>query len=220
MQNIYESDIYRSMPDGSMHPGGLRLTDRAVRLAGLSKGMTVADIGCGTGVTAAHLGRVHGLDVTGLDISRALINEGLAANPGLRLIQWDCETLPFEDESLDAVFFECTLSVIGNHASVLAHCRQALRPSGLVIISEPCLKAGAEASSGLMTADGLKAAVQRVGFAVIACEDHTAALKTFAAELAQRVDGLQNISCFMGCTASGSPRLRDLCYTLLIARKI
>ncbi len=125
MTNIYESAVFNMTPGGSMHPGGLRLTDRAVRLAALSAGMRVADIGCGTGSTAAFLTEKYGLNVVGLEISDKLISLGLKRYPGLSLIRRDCQTLCLEYNSLDAIFLECTLSLLGDAQLILEQCARA-----------------------------------------------------------------------------------------------
>lgn len=223
MGNIYESDAFRTMPDGSMHPGGLRLSDRAFRLSGLKQGMTAADLGCGAGATAAYLGRTYRLQMTGLDASSALIGRGKQLYPGLNLICHDCRDLPFSDASLDAVFMECSLSVLGRREPVLSAVYRVLRPDGLLILSDLCARAEGKADGVLPTADSLKSEIENAGFRVNILEDHTDALKTYAAELAGRLGGFAQLSeCLCGgnCPAVSPPRLRDLGYALLIAEKL
>jgi ubiquinone/menaquinone biosynthesis C-methylase UbiE len=98
--------------------------------------MAAADIGCGAGSTAAYLTDRYGLDMVGLDISEQLVRAGLENRPGLKLIRWDCRTLPFKPSSLDAVLLECTLSVIGGIPEMLRECAQALKPAGTLILSD------------------------------------------------------------------------------------
>lgn len=223
MWNIYESEAFAQMPDGSMHPGGLRLTDRAVRLAGLDAGMHVADIGCGTGVTAAFLSGKHKLNVIGLELSGALIDIGLRNNPGLKLIRWDCETISLEDDSLDAIMFECSLSVIGNTKSILAQCAKALKKSGVIIISDVCVNQGDFKGGKKMplTSATLMQQLAVSGFDVIVHEDHTAALRTYMAELKEK-NGNEFDACALfggSCNIEGI-RPSDFGYMLMIARKI
>ncbi|HHT17594.1 MAG TPA: class I SAM-dependent methyltransferase [Papillibacter sp.] len=225
-KNIYESEPFLTLPDTSMHPGGLRLTARAARLAGIKEGMTVADIGCGTGASAAFLQRTLGVRAIGLDLSNELIARGLKENPGLRLLHWDCKSLPFEDGSLDAAFCECTLSVIGGHASLFQELARALSPGGILVISEVCLAPNAQ-YSGLHREEELVFLLQKAGFTVTHREDHTNALKTFAAELSLRgmdqgaLGALLCSSCFGAPPGKKTPglRLRDLKYALIIAEK-
>lgn len=222
MSNIYESEAVMRTQSGSMHPGGLRLTDRAARLADLRVGMRCADIGCGSGASAAFLTEKYTLAVVGLDISGALIDIGLKNNPGLNLLRWDGQSLPFEDSSLDAAFFECTLSVLGNAPSMLAHCAKALKPSGAVIISDVYARCRAGSGSlSLYTAGELTAALTTAGFDVIISEDHTPALRNFAAELREKSETEYDVGCFFGAACDlKNFRLSDLGYMLVIARKI
>ena len=138
MGTVYETDLLIKAHHGSMHPGGLRLTDRAVRLAGLTEGMHVADIGCGTGATAAFLKEKYRFSMVGLDSSDTLVAYGLKNHPGLNLIRWDGGTLPFEDGNR-TLLFECT-SIIGNTRQTLAQAAKALK---MQVLSSPTLSSDA-----------------------------------------------------------------------------
>jgi ubiquinone/menaquinone biosynthesis C-methylase UbiE len=201
-----------------MHPGGLRLTDRAARLSGLEPGMLVADIGCGTGATAAFLTAKHRLTMVGLEISGALVDAGLKKYPGLRLIRWDCGQLPFEDGCLDGVIIECTLSVMGRTETILAECARALKKTGVLIISDVFLSraAGGGALTDLKSLTGL---LVNSGFDLSHSEDHTPALRTYIAQL--REQGVNADAGDFLCNSSLGvrPRLSDLSYTLIIAKK-
>jgi arsenite methyltransferase len=225
IRNIYETDLLREMQGGSMHPGGLRLTNRASRLAELKSGMHVADIGCGIGATAAHLMKKLGLSVVGLELSDELVNFGLKKYSGLKLIRWDCGQIPLEDASMDAILAECSLSVIGHTESVLRQCYQALKSSGVMIITDICSK---KSGGGLpYTADELIKCIQGAGFDVFLKEEHTQALRTYFAELNDRSGALATGENLESCAyfkhhsklCDEHMRLSDLEYWLIIARK-
>jgi ubiquinone/menaquinone biosynthesis C-methylase UbiE len=63
---------------------------------------TVADVGCGPGRVAAFLA-ARGLDVVGVDISRAMLAVARDAHPGLRFDEGQLAALPFADRSLRGV---------------------------------------------------------------------------------------------------------------------
>jgi ubiquinone/menaquinone biosynthesis C-methylase UbiE len=225
IQNIYESDLLHEMQGGSMHPGGLRLTSRAAKLADLKSGMHVVDIGCGIGATSAHLKKKLGLNVVGLELSDELVNIGLKKYSGLKLIRWDCGQIPLEDGSIDAILAECSLSVIGNTESVLRQCHHALKASGVMIITDICMKTGNDGPP--YTQEGLLKCVQDAGFEVYLKEDHTQALRTYYAELVEHgvveAGGKPGDCTFMNNhvkKGGGLTRLTDLEYWLIIARKI
>ncbi|NLD38223.1 MAG: methyltransferase domain-containing protein [Desulfatiglans sp.] len=219
MNNIYESEEFSLLNDHSMHPGGLRLTDRAIRLAGLHKGMKVADIGCGAGTTAAYLTWKYGLLMTGLDISGPLICIGLSKNPGLNLIHRDGKKLPFESQSLDAALFECSLSVMGFSERLVDECYSALSSKGKLIISDIFSRQEAQNSS-LPLFTWLESRLAEAGFNIDVSEDHTPALITYAAELSEKFGGACDASWFICNRFAGGFKISDHCYRLIIARKV
>lgn len=232
MGKIYETDLLLKAHHGSMHPGGLRLTDRAVRLAGLEAGMRVADIGCGTGATAAFLTDKYGLSVVGLEISDKLLNLALKYRPRINLLRWDGESLPFEENSLDAVLFECTLTLLKDARAVLVQTAKALKETGVVIVSDVYMKHPIKTENASpFTLDMLMEELASGGFDVIVQEDHTAALRTYAAELWNKHYGgltgcgtdktpALDAGSFLGASCqSENIRLSGLGYTLVIAGK-
>ncbi len=218
--NIYESNELSFLKDYSMHPGGLRLTDRAARLAGLRKGMKAADIGCGVGSTAAYLTTRYGLIMAGVDISELLIRIGLGKNPGLNLILHDSKILPFRADSLDAVLFECSMSVMGFKAITLDECAAVLKKDGKLIISDLFSRKETESQSGLPSFSGLESRLAAAGFAVDVSEDHTPALITYGAELSEQLGCRSSAGLFVCSRYAEGFKLSDHCYHLIIARKI
>jgi SAM-dependent methyltransferase len=79
---------------------------RLVRFAGISPGMRILDVGCGTGVvaiTAARLGaRVDAIDLTPQLLERARENARIA-KVEIEFLDGDAEQLPFRDGEFDAV---------------------------------------------------------------------------------------------------------------------
>ncbi len=216
-----DDDIYNIINNcfslETMHPGGLRLTDRAFRLAGLAKELRCADIGCGIGATCAYLSKKYDLDMLGLDKSEVLIGKGRLLHPGLKLLCHDCISLPFENGSLDAAFMECSLSVIGHHGDVISECARVLKPGGRLILSDITIKSQAgNMELGYLSEEGLIKFLSAGGFAVRTLENHTPALKTYAAELFSNADAA---SIEAICQGMGNINLRDLEYALFIAVK-
>jgi ubiquinone/menaquinone biosynthesis C-methylase UbiE len=217
MSNIYESGVFTAPERMPMHPGGLRLTDRAARLAALSPGMVTADIGCGAGDTSAFLASKYRLRMIGLEISKTMVEDGLKNRPDLELLHWDGGAFPMEDSSLDAAVIECVLSVAGRPGQILRECARCLKKGGRLILSDVVLKHGA-AEAGLPTAEDLTKLLLECGFNVAVCEDHTPALRTYVAELRNRCGSGFNAAALLGRRAP-VPRLSAVGYALIIARK-
>lgn len=219
MGSIYESDIFAALPDSSMHPGGLRLTQRAVRLSGLVPGMHAADLGCGVGASTVMLAEKFGLTMVGVERADVLVKKAQRQSPGVRFICADCSTLPFDTDSLDGIFMECSLSLMDQPEETLRECARSLKPSGRLIISEVVLKTGPAAGTvGPRTADGFLELFSDAGFCSLITEDHTNALRTFVAELYANTRDL-NVCAFFGGCCNNNLHLSQLGYMLFILEK-
>ena len=80
--DLYASELARLILGDSLHPGGLRATNRLGRAMGLQAGWRVLDVACGLGVSAAALSRVFRCQVVGLELGAATL---LARVPAPRL---------------------------------------------------------------------------------------------------------------------------------------
>jgi SAM-dependent methyltransferase len=95
------------------------------------------DIGCGTGFFLAELEERHPGSV-GLDISHAMLRVSEQYVPGAKLVTGDAERLPFQKGCFDVVFCKGSLHHTRDHVGFLRNCRDALRPAGVLVMSEPC----------------------------------------------------------------------------------
>jgi ubiquinone/menaquinone biosynthesis C-methylase UbiE len=159
----------------SEHPGGLRLTDRAARLAGLSPEMKLLDIGCGNGESLGHLSAKFGIIPYGIDISDEAIEcARQKSNPHrAQLSVGSAQSLPYEDSFFDAALCECVFSILDSFCGALAEIRRVLSPNGILIASDICKRS---------ELDGIQERFKRAGFDILAFEEHRAALVTYAAE--------------------------------------
>ena len=146
----------------SQHPGGLRLTDRAARLAGVTAGMRLLDIGCGDGVSLHFLAHKYEIIPHGIDKYAPNFTVGDAAN------------LPYPDKFFDAVICECVLSLVGERARAISEMHRVLQRDGVLIVSDICDKGNL---------GKLEAEFTVAGFGAVHFEEHRAALITYAAEM-------------------------------------
>lgn len=138
---LWEQPILRRVAGETLHPGGLALTDTAVRLAAVPRGARVLDIGCGLGATVRHLRDVHGLRATGCDLSFRQLRSGAHPAPAAGvgappLVCADAMHLPYRRGGFDAVFCECVLSLMPAPETVLRQIAHILRPGGHLIIAD------------------------------------------------------------------------------------
>ena len=103
-------------------------------------GVTIADIGSASGVSAA-LFSVRGADVVGIEISPELVNQATLLwqehADHLEFRVGDAENLSIDDASVDAVFFGGVLHHIPQLHDVYAEALRVLRPGGKFVAIEP-----------------------------------------------------------------------------------
>lgn len=138
---FYELDWVQAVLGDSFHPGGAELSARLVRGLHLPTNSHVLDVACGIGTTARLMTREFGLDVVGLDASAANVAKCenlLRANPEIAagFVTGDAVSLPFPDESFDAVVCECAVSTFADQARVVAEFIRVLKPGGMVGVTD------------------------------------------------------------------------------------
>lgn len=206
--------------DGCLRPGGLRLTNRLVSLAGLRAGAAVLDVGCGAGATVAHLADAHELRPVGLDASEAQVRRARQARPDLDFVAGRAERLPFPAAAFDAVLAECVLSTLDDPAIALAELARVLRPDGALLLSDLYVRQGPEATPpgklpSLGRRETLEATLSGAGLRVDVWEDQTVELGRWLWETA---GGGAALSSPARETAPGAHAGRRLGYFIVVAR--
>ena len=110
---------------------------RARRRAGLKPGMTVLDIGVGTGLVACEAARIVGdpARVLGVDPCPAMI--GRARVPaGVRLTAGSAELIPAPDAETDFLSMGYALRHVGDLAAAFTEFFRVLRPGGRLCLLE------------------------------------------------------------------------------------
>jgi SAM-dependent methyltransferase len=96
----------------------------------------VADIGCGPGRVAAYLAS-RGLDVTGIDVSSAMLAEARSAHPDIKFEEGRLDDLPITDGTLAGAV--CWYSIIytpPEHLDeVFTELRRVLAPGGHLLLA-------------------------------------------------------------------------------------
>ncbi len=175
-----------------IRPGGLLLTGRALDVCRLPAGSRVADIGCGAGATLEHLEN-NGLRLVGLDCSGTLLGEAARRSAAGRLVGGRAEYLPFPDRSFDALFCECTLSILDDRSAALEEFGRVLKEGSFLIISDVFARNAAAQGQevrpdtlpeqGFLAKTGLVGRLTALGFSLLVWEEHDRLLKEFAARM-------------------------------------
>jgi len=117
-----------------------------IERSGIKKGMSVLDLGCGSGAftpfiarTVGDKGKVYALDIQA-DMLKQLENK--LSKPenkdikNIKLIEGNAYELPFEDNSLDLVNMVTVLQEIPDRNRALQEVKRVLKPGGFLAVTE------------------------------------------------------------------------------------
>ena len=116
---------------------GHRYRRRVLLRAGLAGGMRVLDLGCGTGVLAAHSQAIVGAAgrVAALDPSLGMLRQ--ASGRGVRLrVRGLADDLPFAGERFDLVAMGYALRHVADLRATFRELRRVLRDGGRLLLLE------------------------------------------------------------------------------------
>ena len=154
MNALWERPDFRRAAGDAWRPGGVELTRRALAWCAsgglLAPGGLVLDLGSGAGATLRLLTQM-GYRAVGLD-KHAEAGISVDASPSVnaphsddcRLVRADLERPPLAANSCDCIVCECVLSLLHNPLATLRAACSALRPGGLLVVSDLMLRPGYE----------------------------------------------------------------------------
>ena len=203
--DLYSSELARLILGDSLHPGGLRATNRLGRIMGLQPGWRALDLACGMGTSAMALSRVFRCRVTGLELGaeaaatsrQRALEQTVPAN--VDFIRGDAELPPFRDSAFDAVLIECATSLFSDKAAAIAECRRLLKPGGVLGISDVTVAPGSlppelDGMVGMMlcltdalSSEGYRDLLEQAGFSTEEPEDLSTEVLTLLADLRARL---------------------------------
>lgn len=99
----------------------------------IAPGSRVLDLGCGTGVLTKALAAM-GHEVTGVDISQAMLDKIDTGGGRITLRQGDVYALPFADDSFDGVTTRWVLPHFRDWPILVKEAARVLRPGGTMLI--------------------------------------------------------------------------------------
>ena len=124
----------------------LQPPDKLIERSGIKPGMTVLDLGCGSGAFTPFVARVVGEQgrVYAVDIQPAMLKQlerklARAENQDIKNIELkpaSAYNLPFEDGSLDLVYMVTVLQEIPDRSRALREIKRVLKPGGILAVTE------------------------------------------------------------------------------------
>jgi len=177
-------------PVDELHSGGRNTTVRLAQLAQINGSERVLDVGCGIGGPSRFLASKFGCKVTGLDFTAEFVALAAMLAQRTRLAdkvtyrQGDALDLPFADASFDIVWSQNAAMNIADRDRLYGEMRRVLVPGGRLALQEIAAGPGGEpfypapwaddkSISFLSTPHATRAALERIGFRVIAWQDTT-----------------------------------------------
>ena len=99
-------------------------------------GLSILDLGCGTGRFAAPLAHRFSARVVGLDLAASMLAVAAQTlgNSGAALVRGTADALPFADASFDVVFLSMTLHHIRSSPSAIGEIWRVLKPGGKLLV--------------------------------------------------------------------------------------
>jgi ubiquinone/menaquinone biosynthesis C-methylase UbiE len=117
-----------------------------IERSSIKPGMTVVDLGCGSGAYTPYVARAVGREgkVYAVDIQSAMLRqlERNLSRPefgdikNIEIKQAVADELPFEDESIDLVYMVAVLPEIPDKANSLREIHRVLRLGGTLVVTE------------------------------------------------------------------------------------
>ncbi len=185
------------------HTRGLAATAELAKLAGITAGMSVLDVGSGVGGPARYLAATCGCRVTGVDLSEPFVDaaryltERTGQSGQVSFQSASALELPFDDGRFNVVLLQHVAMNISDRAGLYREIRRVLNSGGSFATFDVVLNSGephyplpwarTPATSFLLTAAATREAIEPAGFRTLTWQDDTEAAKAWIAQL--RVSG-------------------------------
>src|SRR5215472_5658740 len=177
-------------PVDEFHSGGRNATVRLAQLARINGSDRVLDVGCGIGGPSRYLASKFGCQVTGLDLTQEFVALAGMLAQRTRLAdkvayrQGNALAMPFADASFDLVWSQNAAMNIADRDRLYGEMYRVLVPAGRLAFQDvaagpggdphfPTPWANDKSISFLFTPQSTRAALERIGFRVLAWHDST-----------------------------------------------
>jgi len=232
--SVFENEDMINATGDTLRPGGVFLTDRAVKLCDFKANDKILDVGCGMGVTVKRLKSEYNLDAFGVDPSVKLLKIGEDKYGNHNIDFGHGEELPHIDNFFDGVMAECTMSLMDDYKKTIMESYRVLKDKGYFIVSDVYARRPEyledvqkneihSCMRGLFDIDILKDSIVSSGFEIICFEEWTDLLKQLMVEIIFKYGSMSKFWEIATCNSCGDFHQKlTLCkpgYFLIIARK-
>jgi len=232
--SVYENEDMRGVTGDTLRPGGMFLTDRAIKICDFKYGDKILDVGCGMGVTVEKLKSIYNLDAYGVDPSAKLLELGKKKYGNRNIELGRGEELPYKNGLFKSVMAECTMSLMEDFKKTIQESNRVLEDKGYFIVSDVYARKPEyleevqkyninSCMRGLLDIDILKEAIVNSGFEIICFEDWTDFLKQLMVKIIFKYGSMSAFWEIATCSSCGDFQKKlTLCkpgYFLLIAKK-
>jgi len=103
----------------------------------LTPGMTILDVGCGTGTMLRKMADSCSINGYGIDMQENMIREAKLKCPEMNIQISRCEETPFEDNTFDAVITCLAYHHFSDREGFMKESARILKPGGSLYIADP-----------------------------------------------------------------------------------
>jgi len=231
---VYENKDMQGITGDTLRPGGMFLTDRAIKICEFKQNDKILDVGCGMGVTVEKLKSIYNLNAFGVDPSLKLLQLGKEKYGNHNIELGRGEELPYENSFFKGVMAECTMSLMEDFKKTIMESNRVLEDKGYFIVSDVYARRPEyleevqkhnvnSCMRGLFNIDVLKEAILSSGFEIICFEDWTDLLKQLMVKIIFKYGSMSEFWEIATCSSCGDFQKKlTLCkpgYFLLVAQK-
>ena len=176
--------------EGFQSPGGLDAVEAFCQKLHMWEGMHILEVGSGLGGASFYFARTYGASVTGLDLSKEMVDISTERTKHYKLAnisfrQGDIRTAQLEQDAFDLAWTRDCILFIAEKTLAWKTVHASLKPGGQLFITDFC-KGGGLLSEAfvsylmrcqyhLQDLDSYRAALETTGFQDIRLEDNTQA---------------------------------------------
>jgi len=131
--SAWSFDVAADAYDRFMGRYSVGLSAGLADLAGVERGQTALDVGCGPGALTGELVRRLGPDaVSAVDPSEQFVEAALARRPGVDVRRATAESLPYADDTYDTALAQLVVHFMTDPVAGLREMARVTRPDGVV----------------------------------------------------------------------------------------